>query len=315
MTDKEKYAALCKTEKDIPLFLQHDWIAGILPEASWEVLLAEHGQEVLGFMPVNKRRKAKSTVIATPLLTPFLGPWLRYPESQKMQTRIRFEMEIMHAIIMQIPRCAVFDVKFSPAVTNWLPFYWSGYKQTTHYTYIFPAGIDAETLSSRFSRDVRTAIKKAEHELIVSEEQDPDVLFNMKIATYRDQKAKLPVSREYYHKVFRNIHSMECGKLWKASDAAGNIHAAVIFVYDRKMSYYLFGASDPSFRNTGAMSLLLWEGIKDAAGNERAFNFEGSMVPGVERFFRNFGAEQVPYFRIYKLHNPLVKLVHALRGG
>jgi hypothetical protein len=28
------------------------------------------------------------------------------------------------------------------------------------------------------------------------------------------------------------------------------------------------------------------------------FNFEGSMLPGVERFFREFGAIQTPYFTI-----------------
>jgi len=43
--------------------------------------------------------------------------------------------------------------------------------------------------------------------------------------------------------------------------------SAVLFLYDDRTAYYLFGANDPSHRNTGAGSFLLLHMIKDAFEN------------------------------------------------
>jgi hypothetical protein len=40
--------------------------------------------------------------------------------------------------------------------------------------------------------------------------------------------------------------------------------SAVLFLYDDRTAYYLFGANDPAYRNTGAGSFLLLQMIKDA---------------------------------------------------
>jgi len=60
------------------------------------------------------------------------------------------------------------------------------------------------------------------------------------------------------------------------------------------------GGGNPSLRNSGAHSLILWEAIRYVADYAETFDFEGSMLPGVERFFREFGAIQTPYFTISK---------------
>ncbi len=87
------------------------------------------------------------------------------------------------------------------------------------------------------------------------------------------------------------------------------MHAACLFVWDNLYCYYLFGAANPEYKTSGAMSLLIWEGIKLAKSRHVDFNFEGSMIKPVERFFRNFGGSQLPYFRIYKNNSVLLKLV------
>jgi hypothetical protein len=56
--------------------------------------------------------------------------------------------------------------------------------------------------------------------------------------------------------------------------------------------------SDPRFRTSGAMSLLTWEAIKYAGQVTRRFDFEGSMLRPVERFFRAFGGRQVQLPRL-----------------
>ena len=70
--------------------------------------------------------------------------------------------------------------------------------------------------------------------------------------------------------------------------------------WQESSAYYLAGGGDPELRASGAHSLILWEGIRFTAQYTDLFDFEGSMIPGVERFFREFGAIQTPFFTITK---------------
>jgi hypothetical protein len=70
------------------------------------------------------------------------------------------------------------------------------------------------------------------------------------------------------------------------------------------------GGGDPHLRTSGAGSLVLWEAIKFAATVSEQFDFEGSMIEPVERFFRAFGGTPTPYFSIQKLSSGM----NFLRG-
>ena len=42
----------------------------------------------------------------------------------------------------------------------------------------------------------------------------------------------------------------------------------------------------------------MWELIRRAAKHVTRFDFEGSMLPGVEHYFRKFGGRQETYFQV-----------------
>ena len=44
----------------------------------------------------------------------------------------------------------------------------------------------------------------------------------------------------------------------------------------------------------------MWEAIKFAATVTKKFDFEGSIIEPIERFFRAFGGRQIPYFQVSK---------------
>ena len=83
-----------------------------------------------------------------------------------------------------------------------------------------------------------------------------------------------------------------------AEDSEGQRHAGIYIVWDENSVYYLMGGGDPLLRRSGATSLCMWEAILFAASLKKSFDFEGSMLEPVERFFRGFGADQIPYFSI-----------------
>ena len=45
---------------------------------------------------------------------------------------------------------------------------------------------------------------------------------------------------------------------------------------------------------------VLASDLRIVSETTNCFDFEGSMIPGVEQSFRRFGAKQTPYFIIYK---------------
>ena len=108
-------------------------------------------------------------------------------------------------------------------------------------------------------------------------------------------------------------------KILIAEDEQGRRHAGVYIVWDNTSAYYLMGGGDPDLRNSGATSLCMWEAIQFASTVTQRFDFEGSMMEPVEKFFRAFGATQTPYFSISKTPSRLLKtaifLRELLRGG
>ena len=87
-------------------------------------------------MPYFIEKKSMFTFIGSSKLTPYLGPWIIYPSDQKYSTKLGFEKEVCAKIIESLPSFDKFLMAFTPNFTNWLPFFWQGFKQTTHYTYI-----------------------------------------------------------------------------------------------------------------------------------------------------------------------------------
>ena len=73
------------------------------------------------------------------------------------------------------------------------------------------------------------------------------------------------------------------------------------------------GGADETFKSSGAYSLLIWKAIQMSAKLTQQFNFCGSMLPSVERFFRSFGGEQTPYLHIKKTKLLVIKIILYLQ--
>ena len=80
--------------------------------------------------------------------------------------------------------------------------------------------------------------------------------------------------------------------------------------YDNDTAYYLAGGTDPNFYGSGAMSSLMWHAIQTAIGmKKKVFDFEGSMLPSVDRFFKNFSPQEVHYLHLKKINSFLYSLL------
>ncbi len=281
------------------IFCHSWWLEAVAP-GQFEVLTLRRGGRLVAGMPLVRRRKWGVEAVQMPQLTQTLGPLLEPPSSESYEKRLSGEMELLAALIAAMPRVAHASFFCHPSLTNWLPFYWAGYRQTTRYTYAIEDLSDPERVFANFAHMKRKNIKKAEKLVEVREDMEPRAFYGHHAASLRKQGGSIFYSFELFERIHRATTTRGMGKTWLAVDASGNVHSAIFVVFDAASAYYLISTIDPEFRGSDSATLLVKRAIEYVAPRTKRFDFEGSMVKGVEASFRKFGAVQTPYFHIFK---------------
>jgi hypothetical protein len=310
MSNKELYCNYC-AENYIPIFNQPWWWNAVAGN-QWDVVLIIHDEKVIACLPYHIKKKGIHTIILPPQLTQYTELILNYPDGQKYASKIGFEKDKISQLIEQVPKADYIELILSPKLTNWLPFKWKEFSETSRYTYLLPDLSCLDTVRLEFKENIRREIKKAEKKLTISITDDIELFYKINQKTFDRQKIKNPYSLDLFKRVDETCREQKCRSIYVAKDNDGNIHGAVYIVWDKHASYYLAGGSDPEFRTSGAHSLLMWEAIKDASKRDHTFDFKGSMIESVERFFRGFGAVQTPYFKLKKYNSKALKLILPL---
>jgi hypothetical protein len=290
------------------IFQQPWWLDAVAPN-QWGAVVVNQGGAIVARMPYVIKKQYGLTAISMPPLTQTLGPWLR-PSKAKSYKKISEQKELMNALIAQLPPVDYFCQCFSPNIKNWLPFYWAGYQQTSHYTYRIEDLSDYEKIWSDFSSNTRKNIKKAEKQVVIRNDLGIDKLLGIINLTFKRQNMKMPYSDDLIKRLDIACTEKNARKMFFAEDSLGRIHAVGYFVWDSNTTYLLLGGGDPELRNSQAYSLLVWEAIKFASTVSKVFDFEGSMVEPIEFFFRSFGATQTSYCLISKMCSRRMKIAY-----
>ena len=93
-------------------------------------------------------------------------------------------------------------------------------------------------------------------------------------------------------------------RLFGIRDSEGQLLAATYIIWDRFRSYYLLGGyqeEGPSAETARiATTVAIWEAMRFTREDLglRTLDLEGSMIPGVELFFRKFGGVLTPFYTI-----------------
>jgi len=313
--NKEKYINLCKTEKTIPIFSQVFWLNAVAGPNNWDVVIVENkNHEIIGAMPYVWKKKYGFKILTMPKLTQTLGPWLKYPENQKNHSRLSFEKKIMTQLIEQLPKFNYFTQNLHYSITNWLPFYWKGFQQTTLYTYIIKDLTDLDIVFNRFDYSKIKNIKRAEEIVTVKTDMSSKEFYKNHKYTLKKQNKMISYSYNLFDKIYNTTHKNKQSKIFYAIDKKHNLHSAIFVIWDNIEAYDLISTIDPDYKNSGATSLLIKTAIEYISKIVTKFNFEGSMIEGVEQSFRKFGAIQKPYFKITKTNSKLIKLGLCLKN-
>jgi hypothetical protein len=112
--------------------------------------------------------------------------------------------------------------------------------------------------------------------------------------------AKDHILNEMEHLV-TNMFKSGLGRMFVSYTAEGEPGSMVFFGIDNKRSYYIFGANDPSMRDSHTGSVVLWDAFyalsKDGV---KEVDLEGINSPYRGWFKLSFGGDIRPYFHLYK---------------
>jgi len=276
------------------VFEQPWWLNVVAPDA-WEEILVEEKGEIIARWPIVK----KGNGIGMPEMTQTLGFWM---SGNKLDSDFSYyeKKRVTNLLLEQLPGNKSINIRLDPIVDYFLPFYWRHYIISPCISYRINDLTDINAIFGRFSRNVKRNIKSATEKVIVKTIDDIEILLTLIDKTFGTQNRKTPFSKELIRKIYSACKYNNACKLLFALDANDNVYSGILFIYDKNACYSIIGGSDPKYTRSGAFSLLYWEGIKFASTVSKSYDFEGSMIEGIENYFQQFGGTPTVYYQIRK---------------
>jgi hypothetical protein len=252
-----------------------------------------------------REKRLGLTVLTNPPCTPSIGPFFE-SRARHQVALLEERRDVLTAIADFLDRLrpAVVSVSLSQWVTDCLPFFWRNYKVIPQYTYLLPLDQTEEDVLAAMSDARRRNIKKAPKDGLCSERTDDySMIAALVEATFARQGKD--VSREYVERVLFTFARPENSYAFVVRSGGPPIAGAFV-VHDAETAFYLLGGYQSEGKHHGAGALAMFESIRHARElGLKTFDFEGSVVPAIERYFRGFGGKLTPYLRANKAWLPL----------
>jgi hypothetical protein len=157
--------------------------------------------------------------------------------------------------------------------------------------YIIPLDKDYEYLRSNYSEDATKNIRRTlKWGLTPCTNISVDKIIKLYRTAYGEKNTHIS-QKDYTHFKMLAGQCMVKGNGFTIGiqDRNKKLLAAAFFGSDNKRIYYILGAPSPEGRKANATHLLIDEVIKKYAGTSYVFDFEGSDIPNVSKFYLKFG--------------------------
>ena len=290
------------------IFQKSWWLEAVAP-GQWSYIEIEKGGEIFARMPIVTQKKFGQTICSMPKFTQVLGPWIKQLPG-KEASQLSKQKELFTELIKRIPTNIYFKQRFHYSITNWLPFYWNNFEQTTRYTYVLEDISDTDVIWKEMQGNIRREIKKARKNIVTELSEDIKIMWDLHCNNFQNNNPP-EGSISDFERLYTICKENNAGQILLARNSDNTIVSGVFVVWDENSAYYIFGGTLDHFKNTGAFSLLMFDTISFLSDKTPSFDFEGSMIESIERFYRGFGASQKPYFHITKT-NKIINTVRAL---
>ncbi|MEM9937045.1 MAG: GNAT family N-acetyltransferase [Bacteroidota bacterium] len=313
----EDWDAFIASSRQGGVYLLHGYLSAVT--TGWEALILTENDQWVALMPIKLSKKVGFTAFLQQPYSQYWGICFHPELDQSTYSSLSKKRKAVLAILKKLPKIDLFIQQFSPHFDYPLPFHWGGYTLHTRYTYQLPLeGYEVERENETFgqvwegfSAPLRRQVNKAEKNGVsvrqTANMSDFSSLTQAQLSLGHDISGGNPASMAVLARIGSFLRESGKGFILLAEGPDEKVLAAAIFSLFEGKLVYLAGVYDGSTASSGAMSLLMWRGIQTGMQKgAKLIDFEGSMIAGIETFFRKFGAYPVPYLQIRKNSLPLI---------
>ncbi len=249
---------------------------------AWDVLVLGDYQAV---MPLPKKRKWGINYVYQPFWIQHLGVF------SKNHLLLDVEIEMFLENIPKKFRLVDYNINFKTRGTPEL------------INYILPLNDGYNTLYKSYSKGRKSSISQAKKKGLKIKEIDD---WYPIVKLFKQHRGlNINISDTAYLKLEKLLKStQELGQLKVIAVHTKDkvLLGGAFFIISAKRITYFFSAVNAQGRRFQAMSYLLNAVIESYSESPCIFDFEGSMLPGVAKFIRSFGAKKEFYYHYKKWH-------------
>jgi hypothetical protein len=292
--DKKQYIKLYASLQNSSVFNSPQWLDGVSEQWDAVVVLKDTGDVIAGF-PYCIKKHLFFDAISMPLLTPHLSVIID-------ENYTEYKDKLTSLLIDQLPNTSYQSLILDPSTKNFIPWKWKNYSVTTRYTFHLSA-------LGLYQDNVKGHLRSADKKLNIHEYTNIEEHFHITCETYKGQNLKPPYSLEHLKKIYTQNKNRI--KLIKCIDENNKTHASILCVYDDQFCYNISsGRSQDAFR--GAVTYITDYAIKWSIANHKIFDFEGSSIQSIYKYYEPFGGELVTHYRVTKSSNKLIHFLAAM---
>jgi hypothetical protein len=276
----------------------YSWWLEAITKSNFKILAILENDEIVAGMPLAFDARNKINVHP---LTRTLGVLYKNQEYLSNRKHISAERKWLSDLLKHLPPDDFVQMCMHHNFTDWLPFRWKGFCQTTRYTYII--NYEKKTSADLWNNlDIRNRkiIKRTTKNGIRTEITDDfDLVYYYESLSYERQGLKFGLPYNDLKLLDDAVKVRGNRIIFKAIDDSNQVHAAIYVAYNQKSAFALLSGSNPKLRKLGGHTLVLWEVVRYFCDKVRYFNFGGSDIQRIELHIRGFGGTLTPYFHIY----------------
>ena len=279
------------------------WWLDTASKENWDVIFAKIHDEIVGFFVFSYQKKFSKTIVTNLPLTQYSGPFIFYPTNLNKSDIHSFENKVYTSIIEQLDSKNIdfIEINCHYSFKNWQQFFWSGYKQTTKYTYILENISNKETLLKEMSYSQRAKrIKKAKNDYYFSLELSAEEFYDFYKSNLKDLDKTIFYSKDFFLKLYNAAKERNQGQIISIYSKDNELLAALWTIWDSEFAYNMIMTSDKKKKCSEGTTLLIWETIDFLKDKTKNYDFEGSMIKGVALRNQSYGATALPYHSISK---------------
>ena len=280
----------CKREVDplVPTVFHEAWWLDAATAGRYEQVEVTDGSRVVGRFPFIVWQVPARKFSGLPTLTHVLGPAI-YDGKGTANTRFLQRYMVCRDLIAKLPKLYRFRQKLHSGFREALSFQAEGFQTGVQFNFEIAPQPEAQAWK-KLRNKTRNVIRRAQEDLVVSELQDVDEFLTLYASNLAARGRDRLEPKNEFAAVCRAALERNAGRILCTRDAQQRLTAAIFLAFDARAAYYLMSTRTLDSGN-GAVSLLIWSGMRFCIEHNLKFDFDGIAHEGATLLYAGFGGK------------------------